>query len=183
MNIKKISPGQLEHIKSSEGFSSFAYPDGMASGKQLYSIGYGHQIKPYESYLKEEVISKDRATGLLYGDIKPLEDVINGIARKELNQAQFDQLVDFGFNTGSNALTKVLTTLNSSKDFNPVADHINLYVKTRDPKNNLIVSPVLVARRKMNALPFLSKAILAQPEELIGVGGLVIAGFILYFFI
>lgn len=156
MNKQNVSPSLLDRIKQSEGFRSTAYPDGMSSGKQLYSIGYGHQIRPNESFLKNEVISKQFASELLLKDILPLEQAVNS-SLKPLNQAQFDELVDFGYNTGIGALNKVINTLNNSTDFKNVADHINQYVKFHDSKNNLVTSAALVARRKINSLPFLNQ--------------------------
>lgn len=152
--MQKTSDNQINKLKNSEGFSFIAYADGKTDGKQNYSIGYGHQIRSNEAFLKNEVVSKQWGDTQMRKDIKPLEISINANSFN-LTQDQFDALIDFGYNAGSGSLAKVLVTYAKTGDPVKVADHIKQYVKTRDAKNNLIVSDDLVNRRNENAKPFL----------------------------
>lgn len=167
---------QVDRIKKSEQFRSIAYSDGKANGKQMFSIGYGHQIQPNENYLKNEVVSKDWALAQLKKDLKPLEHIING-ANSNFTQTQFDSLIDFGYNCGSNALAKVLQTWRTTKDKHAVAAHIRQYVKTTDSKGNKVTSPNLVIRRNENAEAFLldGEPKLEAVENILSIG-VVVAG-------
>jgi lysozyme len=88
----QTSQAGLDALRAREGFSSIPYAD--ASGQ---SIGYGHFIKPGESF--DEI---DEATGaaLLAQDVKTAEDAVNSLVKVDLSQAQFDALVSFVYNIG-----------------------------------------------------------------------------------
>lgn len=109
-----ISSDQLAQTASLESFSATAYPDGTSSaGTQLYSIGYGHQIGPDETYLLTATITQDQAQQLLLTDMQNVINFING-SGYTFTPGQFDALCDFGYNAGVGALTKVISTFGSS---------------------------------------------------------------------
>lgn len=141
------SYSQAEKILADEDFSATAYKDGMSGGVQMYSIGYGHQIRSNESYLLSATIDKDAAYKLFLNDLSPIEDQINSDAVYPLNQNQFDALVDFGYNCGSGALANILDTWNETNDPGQTTARMQLYNKTRDSSGNLVVSDNLTGRR------------------------------------
>ena len=89
----KTSKVGIAGIKGFEKFMSKAYkcPAG------VWTIGYGHTkgVKP------GQVISENQAVVLLEGDLLPVEKVINSMGRI-FTQNQFDALVSFAFNLGTN---------------------------------------------------------------------------------
>lgn len=96
--MKLIEEG-FELIKKFEGFSSKPYV--CAAGYP--TIGYGHKIKPGESY---ESISEEEATLLLEQDVKSaMVSVVRNI-EFPLNKYQFASLVSFVYNLGGAALQR-----------------------------------------------------------------------------
>lgn len=150
------SQAAINKIKNREGFRATAYADGKdASGNQLYSIGYGHQIRSYELHLKTETITKAKGDQLLKGDVSPLELQINAKVKSGFTQNNFDACIDFGYNCGSVPLGKILETWVTTHNPKAVTDHMLLYNKTHDNKTGkTIVSNELTARRKENVLTF-----------------------------
>lgn len=90
MNISLVG---LAHIKGWEGFRSTVYLD--QAGKR--TIGYGHLIKPGESF---GTISEAEASRLLARDVSWAETAVNQAVKVPLSQNQFDALVSFVFNVG-----------------------------------------------------------------------------------
>jgi GH24 family phage-related lysozyme (muramidase) len=61
----------VNHIKLREGLKLDVYPDGeTANGKQLYSVGYGHQILPGDKLNPDDVISEAKAYTFLERDVE-----------------------------------------------------------------------------------------------------------------
>lgn len=83
-----------------------------------WTIGYGHtgsvDGKPVA---KGMIISSERATQLLQNDIARFENAVNSSVKVPLRQNQFDALVAFAFNVGSNAFrtSTLLRLLNQGK--------------------------------------------------------------------
>lgn len=102
----KTSPQGIQLIKNFESFSATAFPDGKtSSGKQLFSIGYGHQIQPHESYLMSSTISHQKALELLASDLKKFEaHTLKLLKGKTVAPNQFDALVSYTYNTGFTSL-------------------------------------------------------------------------------
>jgi lysozyme len=105
-----ISLAGLGHIKGWEGFRENVYLD--AAGKP--TIGYGHLIKPTESYKK---ITIDEATELLMQDLEIAENAVNSLVKVGLSQFQYDSLVSFVFNVGRGNFAKstLLKLVNAGK--------------------------------------------------------------------
>lgn len=95
-NNMQISLRGLAHIKGWEGFKSSVYLD--QAGKP--TIGYGHLIKPYESFT---TITEAKASALLAKDVSSAEAAVNRGVKVPINQNQFDALVSFAFNVGNSA--------------------------------------------------------------------------------
>lgn len=104
MKITKISQKGLELIKRFEGFESKPYVD--LGG--VWTIGYGSTY--YESGNKvrstDLPISETRATELLLNVVKQFEHAVDSYSRDDISQNNFDSLVCFAYNIGSQALKK-----------------------------------------------------------------------------
>jgi lysozyme len=94
----QLSDDGLDLIKKSEGFRDRVYLD--VAG--FPTIGYGHLIKPHESFPK--AITEAQATAILSNDVQDAEQSVARLVKVALAQGQFDALVDFCFNLGAGRL-------------------------------------------------------------------------------
>jgi GH24 family phage-related lysozyme (muramidase) len=144
----KTSAAQIAKIKNEEVFASKAYSDGAPGGVASWSTGYGHKIGLNEQHLMTDTITKTQATVMLTADVYPLEIQINRDVRAKLTQNAFDSFVDFGFNEGSGALSKIIQTYNKSPlDTTALFAEMSSYNKWHDKNGNLVVNPTLTKRR------------------------------------
>ena len=106
-SILEFSDAGVEVIKRFEGFSPVPYRDA-----QGWSIGYGHFIKPGETFT---AISEAQGRALLKADAKVASDTVSNKVRVPLTQNQFDALVSFTYNVGVNAFANstLLARLNA----------------------------------------------------------------------
>lgn len=120
----KTSANGIEAIKRREGFSPVPYPD--ASG---FSIGYGHFIKPGESFTE---IDEATATQLLAADLADAEAAISAGVTVGLSQGQYDALASFIYNVGVGAFRKstLLRKLNAG-DFQGAAEEFSRWNKSQ----------------------------------------------------
>lgn len=95
MNRLTYSQSGLELTEGFESLQLRAYWD--ATGK-VWSIGYGHTGKEVVEGL---VWTEQQAVNALAGDISWASAVVNKLVEPDLNQQQFDALVDFVFNDGA----------------------------------------------------------------------------------
>lgn len=104
-----ISLTGIKLIKDFEGFRSKAY----LCPANVWTIGYGHTASAKPGM----VITKKHAEILLRNDLKRFEDCVNQKVEVKLNQNQFDALVSFTFNVGSQAFgdSTLLLILNQAK--------------------------------------------------------------------
>ena len=93
----KVSNECIRKIKDFEGFCGKAYkcPAG------VWTIGYGHT----RGVKSGKIVTEKQAEVLLEGDLLPCERFVDGLGLS-LSQCQFDSLVDFVFNLGTEALRK-----------------------------------------------------------------------------
>jgi lysozyme len=97
----KIGTKGVELIKHFEGFRANAYkcPAGVVT------IGYGSTYYENGDRVKiTDVIDKERATDLLMGTLRFFELEVDKMTRDDITQDQFDALVSFAYNLGSQAL-------------------------------------------------------------------------------
>lgn len=137
----------LAHIKGWEGFKPSVYLD--SAGKP--TIGYGHLIKPYESFT---TITEAQASQMLAQDVSEAENGVNRLVKVALTQSQFDALVSFVFNVGVGAFSRstMLKQLNAGNyQLAQQAFTAWVYV-TKDGKK--VVEPGLVNRRLADARLF-----------------------------
>ncbi len=95
----KLGKQGIELIKSFEGCKLKVYLDAVG----LPTIGYGHLIKPGESFTK---ITQKEAEDLLKSDAHIFVDGVNKLLEVNVTQNQFDALVSFAFNVGLGNLEK-----------------------------------------------------------------------------
>jgi lysozyme len=141
----------IEFFTREEGIRLKPYPDG-----QGFSIGFGHQILPGEEYLNQG-ISKDTALELFRKDLNIVDNAIDRLVSVGLTFNQRLALGSLIYNIGQGAFAKstVLRELNKG-DFNKAGNAFLLWNKSRDAQNNLVINPVLQARRQRERLLFLS---------------------------
>jgi lysozyme len=81
------------------------------------TVGYGHKLTQEEIAENEfeDGLNEDDALSLLQRDASSAADAVNRYVNVDLNQNQFDALVDFTYNVGSGNLysSTLLTLLNA----------------------------------------------------------------------
>lgn len=133
--IMNLSNNALNVIKRFEGFSATPYPDA-----QGFSIGYGHFIKPGESFTE---ISEEQATELLRQDAANAAAAVRDAVTVPLTQNQFDALTSLSYNIGVTAFrnSSLVKKLNAG-DYSAAAAQFAVWNKSQGK-----VLPVLVSRR------------------------------------
>jgi lysozyme len=94
----QLSADGLDLIKRSEGFREHVYRDGAG----FPTIGYGHLIKPGETFANG--IAEPQAAAILASDVQQAEQAVARLVKVAITQGQFDALVDFCFNLGAGRL-------------------------------------------------------------------------------
>ena len=103
MKIEKISEKALEFIAEHEGLRLKAY----LCPASVFTIGFGTTRYPNGSKVKiGDEITKDDAFKLLKFDVGKFELAVDAMTTDKVNQNQFDALVSFAYNLGSDALKK-----------------------------------------------------------------------------
>jgi GH24 family phage-related lysozyme (muramidase) len=174
--LMRTSLAQINRIKSREQFRATAYRDGSTNGTPRYSIGYGHQIQPHEQSLMSKTIKESEAVTLLQGDLMPLESQLNRVTVSPFNQNQFDGMIDFGFNCGSGALSKVIATYQRNPhDTKAVTDQMLLYNKTHNNRTNALEFSQELANRRSQEVSIFNTPISATKMALYAGIGLAVA--------
>ena len=147
----RTSDHGLQLLKQWEGFKTKMYKD--AAG--LLTIGVGHLLKKDElasctiTILGVPVkyadgLSEEQVIALLGQDLEPAENAVKSDVKSELNQNQFDALVAFTFNVGTNAFadSTLLKMLNQG-NYDAVPEQFRRWTKAGGK-----VIPGLVNRRE-----------------------------------
>ena len=104
----KVSADGIDLITAFEGCRLTAYR--CAAGK--LTIGYGHTGPDVKA---DMVITQDQAIELLNRDLERFENDVMDLVAVPINQGQFDALVSFAFNAGSDIdLDKIAEGLGDS---------------------------------------------------------------------
>ena len=142
-----------ELLRWFERFASKPYV--CAAGK--LTIGYGHVILPNEAWLREGAIGVDTAAGLLGNDVARFERDVRALVSTPVTQGEFDALVSFAFNVGSDidADTKAeglgdstLLRLLNAGNYEGAAREFGLWVNARDPITGVLVKLNGLVRRR-----------------------------------
>ena len=111
MSNFKTSQNGINLITEFEGFRANPYLD----QNNIPTIGYGstHYSDGSAVTMDDDSISQSDAVALLQIYVKKFEDVVNNDVTANINQNQFDALVDFTYNVGpgnfaSSTLLKVI---------------------------------------------------------------------------
>jgi len=111
-------------IRAQEGPPSYTkVPDGKTKdGRQLYSIGLGHQIQPNESDLMDKTLTDQEVNEIFAKDVEAIRQSMNKVVKVPLNKNQQLALFSLRYNIGpgnfnSSTLLKVL----NSKDYTGTA--------------------------------------------------------------
>jgi lysozyme len=110
----KMSAEGLATVKEFEGLRLKAYKCPAA----VWTIGYGHTSSAGAPSVTSDLeITKDEAEEILKRDMGQYEDGVRKYVKVNLNQGQFDALVDFAYNAGVGALAKstLLKKVNAEK--------------------------------------------------------------------
>ena len=143
-NLSTSSTG-INLITSFEGFSAYPYQD----QNGIPTIGYGSTY--YQDgtrvTMDDPAISKDQAIAILQSYVKKFERVVNQYVSAELNQNQFDALVDFVYNIGpGNFLSSTLLKLLNQEQYDQIPAQFMRWNKTGGQPN-----PGLTRRRQAEA--------------------------------
>jgi lysozyme len=144
----KTSPNGKQRIKTSEGFAPKVMNDNGSP-----AIGYGHRLRPNESY--PNGITEPQASALLDQDLEiRYEPLVNARIPKGCTQNQFDALCSFVYNVRNqpSSLEQLL-----SHGWEQVADQLPRWCHEFDPHTRTyVVVPGLLARRQQEAALFKS---------------------------
>ena len=143
-NAQTLSQDGLQRLMAREGFSATPYPDPPGQNK-LFSIWYGHQIKPGDD------LSLMTPEDTLRADTQIAADAVNANVSATLTQNQFDALVSFVYNVGVSAFKHgtVPQKLNAG-DFKAATDTMLRYVHD----STGAVNQSLAARRATEVAQF-----------------------------
>lgn len=139
----KTSQKGIDLIKQFEGCRLSAYK----CPANVWTIGYGHTYGVKEG----QTISQKQADKFLKDDLKSFEAAVTNYVKVPLSQNQFDALVSFSFNVGSEALrTSTLLKLLNQGKYSEAAEQFDRWVYASGKK-----LAGLVRRRKAEKELFL----------------------------
>lgn len=148
--MKKASDKCIQLIKRFEGFSATPYlcPAGVVT------IGYGSTRdtdgKPIT--MAHKAITEVEAASLMRATLVTYENAVNRYVKVELNQNQFDALVDFAYNAGAkNLLNSTLLKKLNAGDYAGASKEFGKWVYAGSKKLN-----GLVRRREAERVLFAS---------------------------
>lgn len=143
MGDQKTSDKGIKAITQREGEVLKGYKD----SKGLLTVGVGHLVKPGEPYKLNQPITREESQRLLREDLTKFEFCVNTNVHVPLNQNQFDALVSFAFNIGTEGFKRstVLKKLNR-KDYAGAAQAMMNWAKP----------PEIAGRRRTEVKQFLT---------------------------
>jgi lysozyme len=129
MNITKISDKGLKLIQDFEGFRSKPY----LCSASVPTIGYGstRYADGTKVKLNDPEITKEGATTLFKQTLKQYELAVDAYCRDDINQNQFDALVSFAYNVGTQALktSTLLKKVNANPNDQTIKDEFNKWCR------------------------------------------------------
>ena len=150
--MKQASKKIIEFIANFEAFRSNPYLD--VAG--IPTIGYGATY--YENGVKvtmnDTPVTHERALQLKAFHIQVAEKAVRQLVKSVVNQNQFDALVSFTYNLGSNALknSTLLKKVNTNPNDKSIEAEFKKWVNIRNPKTGrLEKSNGLIRRRNEEA--------------------------------
>lgn len=130
----QLSNAGVKHLEAEEGYREVPYTD--AGG--VLTVGYGHTGKDVRA---GENVSLERAQELLRADVATAEACINKYVTVIQNQHQFDALVSFVYNVGTEAFKKstLLRTINSG-NVEDISNQFMRWVNVAGKRNKGLVN-------------------------------------------
>jgi lysozyme len=127
----ELSAAGYALLKRSEGFRSHVYLD--VAG--LPTIGYGHRLRPAESF--PNGVTESTADAMLESDVNDAKGAVERLVKVQLSQGQFDALVDFVFNLGAARLagSTLLKDLNAGR-YDDAVEQLQLWDHTGGEVND-----------------------------------------------
>lgn len=98
----EISQNGLKFTSSNEALRLNPYND----QRGFATVGYGHLIRRGPVQPTDQPITIEQALEYLHTDLIVPESVVNNLITAEINQNQFDALVDFVYNIGAGEFAK-----------------------------------------------------------------------------
>lgn len=117
----ELSAKGLALIKRFEGFSATPYKCSAGVPTIGYGSTYYEDGRPVQ--MDDPAISEEWAEALLINVVRTFEKAVNSMIQQELTQNQFDALVSFTYNVGTEAFKK--STLLKRVNNNPFDSDIN----------------------------------------------------------
>lgn len=141
--MMKFSEKGIDLLCELEGFSAVPYAD---SGGAM-TIGYGHLILPGQRW--DEPLTHDEARWILLGDATYAEHCIRQTVTADLRQNEYDALVCFVFNIGTQAFRKsTLVRFLDAGEYEAAGDEFDRWVYD----NGVKVSGLMNRRNREQAL-------------------------------
>lgn len=136
-----VSDDGLKFIAQKEGFKPNVYLD----AADHPTIGYGHKLRPGESY--PDGIAEPEARRLLDADVARAEAFVRRNVAVDLTQPQFDALISFTYNVGSDAFANstLLRQVNAG-NFNSAAAEFPRWNKVK--KQGILISDTGLTNRR-----------------------------------
>jgi lysozyme len=106
--VVKAFESCMQAIKARPGYFA-AYVDPVG----VLTIGWGHTNDHLPKFTSATVWSQADCDAALAGDMATFEKHVNGLAKVDLKQWEFDALVSWAFNTGGPSTASLWTALNS----------------------------------------------------------------------
>jgi GH24 family phage-related lysozyme (muramidase) len=127
----KASDKEKQHVKGEESFSPTPYLDPPGNKDGRHSTGWGHQIRPNETYLMTKKLTRAEADVIFEKDAADVDTALNRQITRSLTQDQYDALFDLGYNAGTGSTAKVAATWNATGDSTMTAQHIKQFNKSK----------------------------------------------------
>jgi lysozyme len=144
----------LPIIENFETFSANAYPDPPGSGK--YSIGFGHQIQPGESYGPSSTIGRSEAEDLLRVDVGVAWTCVYRNVTASCSPQQYAALISLCFNIGCTNF-KGSTVVSDLNNGDPEGAAAAFALWNKEHLNGVLTASVtLTSRRQQEAQLFQS---------------------------
>lgn len=125
---RNLADKSLNLIKDFEKWMPCAYTK---DGANRLTIGYGHLVKPDESFTIDSCITEDQGIELLKNDIATASNCIERIVHVSLTDNQFGALVSWTFNVGCGAVTAstLIRKLNAGSQANEICNELRRWNK------------------------------------------------------
>ena len=151
MKITEISDACINLVKSFEGFFSKPY----LCPAKVPTIGYGTILYPNgkKVTLQDKPCTEAEAIEWMRYELNQKAKKVDAMAIDTVNQHQFDSLVSFAYNCGSNALknSTILKRVNANPNDPTITDAFMMWVKADGA-----ILQGLVRRRKAEAALYFS---------------------------